>query len=158
MSAAFFSVIFFCGKFAIDCQRKNWLTSCSCSSIFLRYFRRQVAAKIHFVWHGEFLLKSLQLQQNFVTVISHMNSNWFESGQLITATKCEIVVSDTSPHKVLPRVSGLLFYLNGNNSYSKISFYWYSALLLITERVINLFPLCFQQVKTMIINWKAKLN
>ena len=108
-----FQCNFFRGKFAIDCQGKNWLISCSCNSIFLRYFRRQIAAKIHFIWHGEFLLVWLLLQQNFVFVISHMNSNWFESGQLITATKCEIVAWDTSPHNVLPRVSGPLFYFNG---------------------------------------------
>ena len=47
----------------------------------------QVAWTLSLNWHGECLWKSLSLVQNFVTMISHTISNWFEFVGLITVTK-----------------------------------------------------------------------
>ena len=49
--------------------------------------RRHVAATNRFMCTGEFLWKSLSLQQYFVAAVSRTNSNWFDFLRLVAATK-----------------------------------------------------------------------
>ena len=57
------------------------MTSCS------NTVRQQVAATNRFVCTGEFLWKSLLLQQNFVTTTSSTDPVWFDFLPLVAATK-----------------------------------------------------------------------
>lgn len=135
-----FQCNFFSRKFAIGCQGKIGSQAVLVAQCWIipKIFQATSCWKIHFVWHDEFLLKSLLLQQNFVTVISHMNSNWFQSGQLISQQQnVKLLHVRPVPTTCCPDYLDLYFISMAMcNSYSRISFYWYSALLLILERVI----------------------
>ena len=62
--------------------------------------RRHVAATNRFVCTGEFLWKSLSLQQNFVAATSRTDSVWFDFLRLVAATK--FCCGDKDFHKNSP--------------------------------------------------------
>ena len=74
---------------------------CTCQAAsFSNIVRRHVAATNHFVCTGEFLWKSLSLQQNFVAATSCKKSNRTEFARLVAVTK--FCCSNKDFHKNFP--------------------------------------------------------